>query len=162
MTSVCVAAAEKTSVDTSKNVLELARVAAPVSFNLGEVDVEVSVGWQIRRSTVDDGLGDVKCEISVDLAVERRGSVPPSRFTRLARESDGRNLRCRCSIRGSANRSGEGGLDSNIGADIGTGQGKLGSGAVPEFRRSDIDALFDRSHLSLRDQVSLVLEHASI
>jgi hypothetical protein len=105
---VRISAAQETRVDAGEDVLELAWVAAPVVLDLGEVDVEESVVGQVGRSTVDDSRGDVQCKIGIDLAVERRRSVPCSWVACLARESDGWDLGCLCGICCSANGTGEG------------------------------------------------------
>lgn len=150
---VRVASTQKTSVDASKDVLELTGIAALGLGDRGEVDVQVGVRWEVWLSAVDDGGSDVQSQISVDLAVERCRSIPCGRISRLAREGDSWNLGRLCRICSCADGTGEGHLNSNIASDIRSGQSEFGLCAVPELRRGDIDTLLDRSN---RERVHVV------
>jgi hypothetical protein len=141
---VRVASTQKPRVDTSEDVLELAGVTALGLGDSGEVDVEERVHGKVRLATVDDGSGDIQGEISVDLAVERSRSVPGSWVSSLTREGNGWDLgRLRC-IGSGADGSTEGHLDGYIASNVGSGKCELRLCTIPEFGRSDSDALLDR------------------
>jgi hypothetical protein len=138
-----VASAQQSSVDASEDVLELAGV---VALGLGysrEVDVKERVRWKVRLATVDNGGGDIKSEISVDLAVERSRSVPGSWVSSLTGESDGWDLSCLCCVRSCPYGSAERNLDADVAANVRSGKCELWLCAIPQLGCDDIDALFD-------------------
>lgn len=124
----------------------MAGVVTPIILDSREVDIEESVVGQIRCSAVDDSRGDVQREVGVDLAMQRCWYVPGSWVTSLAGESDGRDLRSLHSVRGSADSTGEGHLNCDVGADIRASESKFRLSTIPELRRSDIDSVLDGCH----------------
>lgn len=148
-----ITSAQETGVDASKDVLELAGVAALGLGYSGEVDVQEGVCWEVWLSRVDDSRGNVQSQVSIDLAVERSRCVPCSRISCHAREGDGRDLSRLCRECSGADCAGEGNLNSNIAADVRSGQSEFRLCAVPELGGSDIDSLLDRGD---RERVDVV------
>jgi hypothetical protein len=146
---VRVLATEDTSIDARENVLELAGVAAPAVLNLGEVDIEEGIVGQVGLSTVNDGCGDVQCEVSVDFAVQRSGCVPCGWVASLAGKRNSRDLLSLRGVGSGSNGSGEGRLNCDVATDVGSGKGKLGFGSVPELGCNLIDTVLDGSYLGI-------------
>jgi len=148
-----IASAQKTSVDASKDVLELARVAALGFGYSGKVDVQEGVCREVWLSRVDDSRGNIQSQVSIDLAVERSRRVPCSRISCYAREGDGWDLSRLCRECSGADCAGEGNLNGNIATDVRSGQSEFRLCAVPELGGSDIDSLLDRGD---RERVDVV------
>lgn len=133
--------AEQTSVDAGHDELEIAELVATAVRNGGEVDVQVGVGGQVRLSGVDDGGGDVHGKIGIDASAEGSGGVPSSAVTGNTRKGDGRDAGLLDGPDGSTDSAGEGNLDGDIAADVGSGKGKLRLSAVPELGSDLLDAI---------------------
>lgn len=146
-TPIRVSCGEKTGVDACQDVLELGGVAAPVVFNLGKVDIEESVIWQIWFATVNNGRSDIERKIGIHLAVEGCRCVPSGWITSLARERDSWNFRRLCCVCSSAYSSRKGELHGYVTANIWASQRKFGFGTIPKFRSNNINAVFDGSDL---------------
>ena len=115
---VCILGTEETNIDASKNVFELAGIAAFGLGCSGEIDVEPGVRGEVRRSTVDNGRGDVESKIGVDLAVERRRLIKSSGVSSDTGEGNGWDLGRLCCKSSRANSSREGCLDGDIASHV--------------------------------------------
>lgn len=79
--------------------------------------------------------------------MQRSWCVPCGWVTGLAGECNRRNFLGLRGVSSGANGSGEGRLDGDVAADVGSGECKLGFGSVPELGCNLVDSVLDRSHL---------------
>lgn len=132
---------ENTRVDTAKHPLELSRVRA-VSRHAREVHIQERVVRQIRSPGLDDGLGELGCELRVHGAAGRhRGHIPGVARVVLAGEGEGGDPALLAGEGGDADGAGEGHLEPQVAADVRAGDDELGGCAVPEGRRDRVDAV---------------------
>lgn len=111
--------------------------------DLGEVDVEPYVLWQIWLAAGDDSVGQVIGQLGVDeTAPGRRDDVPRQGPGRGTRECDGGDALFD-GIHSPADSPRKVHLQVDVAADVGSGDDQVRSGAVPGLGPKGVDAVPD-------------------
>lgn len=129
-------------VDATENPLELAGIGARLG-DLGEVDVEPNVFWQVGLAAGDDGVGQVGGQLGIDeTAPGRRDDVPRQGADRGTRECNGGDALLD-GVHGPADSAGKVHLQVDVAADVRSGDDKVRSSAVPGLGAKRVDAVPD-------------------